>query len=293
MNGIEINDVTKRFGDTLALNQVSLTFEPHKIYGLLGRNGAGKSTLLNIITNRLFADSGQVTIDGLVSVENDMTQGLLYLMSEKNLYPESMTCNEAFKWTKQFFTDFDLDYALNLAGQFQLNTKKKIRSLSTGYTSIFKIIIALSVNTPYVLFDEPVLGLDANHRELFYRLLIEKYSDNPFTAIISTHLIDEIANLLEYVMIIKNGEILVNESCEALLSNGYSVTGAIKQVDAFIANKEVIGADVLGGLKTATIIGSLSKSTVPDGIELTNLDLQKLFIKLTNEEQPNETTCNL
>ena len=284
MNRIEINDVTKTFGDTLALNQVSLTFEPHKIYGLLGRNGAGKSTLLNIITNRLFADSGQVTIDGLSSVENDMAQGLLYLMSEKNLYPESMTCNEAFKWTKQFFKDFDLDYALNLAKQFKLNPKKKIRSLSTGYASIFKIIIALSVNTPYVLFDEPVLGLDANHREMFYRLLIEKYSDNPFTAIISTHLIDEIANLLEYVMIIKNGEILVNESCETLLSKGYSVTGAITQVDAFIADKEVIGADVLGGLKTVTIIGSLDKRTVPDGIEITNLDLQKLFIKLTNEE---------
>ncbi|PKM48616.1 MAG: ABC transporter ATP-binding protein, partial [Firmicutes bacterium HGW-Firmicutes-6] len=239
MNGIEINDVTKTFGDTLALNQVSLTFEPHKIYGLLGRNGAGKSTLLNIITNRLFADSGQVTIDGLSSVENDMTQGRLYLMSEKNLYPESMTCNEAFKWTKRFFKDFDLDYALNLANQFKLNTRKKIRSLSTGYNSIFKIITALSVNTPYVLFDEPVLGLDANHREMFYRLLIEKYSDNAFTAIISTHLIDEIANLLEYVMIIKNGEILVNESCETLLRKGYSVTGAIKQVDGFIEDKEV------------------------------------------------------
>ena len=284
MNGIQINDVTKTFADTLALNQVSLTFEPHKIYGLLGRNGAGKSTLLNIITNRIFADSGQVTIDGLSSVENDMAQGLLFLMSEKNLYPESMTCNEAFKWTKQFFKDFDLDYALNLAKQFKLNTKKKIRSLSTGYTSIFKIIIALSVNTPYVLFDEPVLGLDANHREIFYRLLIEKYSDNPFTAIISTHLIDEIANLLEYVMIIKNGEILMNESCETLLSNGYSVTGTINHVNTFIADKEVIGEDVLGGLKTATIIGSLNKSTVPDGIEITNLDLQKLFIKLTNEE---------
>jgi len=293
MNGIEINDVTKTFGDTLALNQVNLTFEPHKIYGLLGRNGAGKSTLLNIITNRLFADSGPLTIDGLAGSENDQIQGLIYLMSEKNLYPESMTCNEAFKWTKQFFKDFDLDYAHNLATQFKLNTKKKIRSLSTGYTSIFKIIIALSVNTPYVLFDEPVLGLDANHRELFYRLLIKKYSDNAFTAIISTHLIEEIANLLEYVMIIKNGEILVNESCETLLSKGYSVTGTIKQVDTFIADKEVIGEDVLGGLKTATIIGSINKSTLPDGIEITSLDLQKLFIKLTNEEQSNETTYNL
>lgn len=284
MNGIQINDVTKTFGDTLALNQVSLTFEPHKIHGLLGRNGAGKSTLLNIITNRLFADNGTVTIDGLSGTENDHAQGMIYLMSEKNLYPESMTCNEAFKWTKQFFKDFDLDYALNLARQFKLDPKKKIQSLSTGYNSIFKIITALSVNTAYVLFDEPVLGLDANHREMFYRLLIEKYSNNPFTAIISTHLIEEIANLLEYVIIIKNGEILVNESCESLLSKGYSVTGTINQVDTFIKDKEVIGEDVLGGLKTATVIGSINKSTLPDGIEIANLDLQKLFIKLTNEE---------
>lgn len=284
MNGIQINDVTKTFGDTLALNQVSLTFEPDKIHGLLGRNGAGKSTLLNIITNRLFADNGTVTIDGLSGTENDHAQGMIYLMSEKNLYPESMTCNEAFKWTKQFFKDFDLDYALNLARQFKLDPKKKIQSLSTGYNSIFKIITALSVNTPYVLFDEPVLGLDANHREMFYRLLIEKYSNNPFTAIISTHLIEEIANLLEYVIIIKNGEILVNESCEALLSKGYSVTGTINQVDTFVKDKEVIGEDVLGGLKTATVIGSINKSTLPDGIEIANLDLQKLFIKLTNEE---------
>jgi len=129
-----------------------------------------------------------------------------------------------------------------------------------------------------------VLGLDANHREMFYRLLIEKYSNNPFTAIISTHLIEEIANLLEYVIIIKNGEILVNESCEALLSKGYSVTGTINQVDTFVKDKEVIGEDVLGGLKTATVIGSINKSTLPDGIEIANLDLQKLFIKLTNEE---------
>ena len=68
MNGIQINEVTKTFGDTVALNQVTLNFEPHKIYGLLGRNGAGKSTLMNIITNRLFADSGTVTIDGLSSM---------------------------------------------------------------------------------------------------------------------------------------------------------------------------------------------------------------------------------
>ncbi|MBC3795863.1 ABC transporter ATP-binding protein [Acetobacterium tundrae] len=284
MNGIEVNNITKRFGDTLALNQVSLKFEPNKIYGLLGRNGAGKSTLLNIITNRLFPDEGDIKIEGLASAENDEAQNKVYLMSEKNLYPDSMSCREVFKWSRMFYPNFDLEYAMELAKQFGLDINKKIKTLSTGFSSIFKIVIALSVNTPYVLFDEPILGLDANHREMFYKLLIKKYSLSPFTAIISTHLIEEVAMMLENVMIIKNGELLINESCETLLKSGYSVSGTAKQIDAFIMGKEVISIDALGGLKTATIIGAVDKNTIPLGLEMTGLDLQKFFIKLTNEE---------
>jgi len=284
MNGIEVNNVTKRFGDTLALNQVSFKFEPNKIYGLLGRNGAGKSTLLNIITNRLFPDEGDVTIEGLTSAENDEAQNKVYLMSEKSLYPDSMSCREVIKWSGMFYPNFDLEYAMEIANQFGLDINKKVKTLSTGFSSIFKIVIALSVNTPYVLFDEPVLGLDANHREMFYKLLIKKYSHSPFTAIISTHLIEEVSMILENVMIIKNGELLINESCETLLKSGYSVSGTAQQIDDFILNKEVISIDALGGLKTATIIGAVDKSTIPHGIEITGLDLQKFFIKLTNEE---------
>ncbi|KNZ43244.1 ABC transporter ATP-binding protein [Acetobacterium bakii] len=284
MNGIEVNNVSKNFGDTLALNQVSLNFEPNKIYGLLGRNGAGKSTLLNIITNRLFPDDGTVTIEGLIGTENDVAQKKVYMMSEKNLYPKSMTCQEVFKWSKLFYPNFDLEYATKISNQFGLGLHKKIRTLSTGFSSIFKIVIALSVNTPYVLFDEPVLGLDANHREMFYKMLIEKYSDASFTAIISTHLIEEVATILEHVMIIKNGEILINDSCESLLSSGYTVSGTAQQIDAFILEKVVIATDTLGGLKTATVMGNIDKDIVPLGLEITGLDLQRFFIKLTNEE---------
>ena len=71
MSGIEIKQVRKRFGDVTALDQVNICFQKNKIYGLLGRNGAGKSTLLNVITNRIFADEGEVLVDGEPSVEND------------------------------------------------------------------------------------------------------------------------------------------------------------------------------------------------------------------------------
>ena len=282
MNSIALKGISKQFGDTIALKDISLYFEENKIYGLLGRNWAGKSTMLNIIANRLFADSGEVTVNGLAAAENDQAQQLIYLMSEQTLYPESMKIREVFKWTKNFYPNFDLAYAQNLAAKFGLDTKKKVRSLSTGYGSIFKIIVALSVNTPYVLLDEPVLGLDANHRDMFYKLLIEKYSKSPSTFIISTHLIEEVSSVIEDIIIIKNGTIIKNESCESLLSKGYTVSGKASQVDAFIEGKEVIGIDRLGGLKTAHIIGDLDRCQVPDSLEVTKLDLQKLFIQLTN-----------
>lgn len=284
MKGIEVKNVSRSFKDTRALHNVNLTFDEGKIYGLLGRNGSGKSTLLNIISNRKYADEGYVTVDGVPSAENDEALGKIFLVNENNLYPESMKVKDAFKVTKDFYPAFDKEYALKLSDLFELNIKKKIKSLSTGYQSIFKNIIALSVNVPYVFFDEPVLGLDAYHRDLFYRLLIEKYSEEPFTAVISTHLIEEVANILEEVIIIKKGEILKRESRDSILANSYTVSGIISQVDGYLsslpAGAEVIGTDMIGGLKSAYIYG-YNDSHIPEGLEKSPMDLQKLFIKLT------------
>jgi ABC-2 type transport system ATP-binding protein len=282
MNCIEISNVSKNYKDTCALNNVSLKIEENKIYGLLGRNGAGKSTLLNIVTNRIFADSGKVLIDGIPSVENDQVQQKVYLMSEQTLYPDKMKIKDTFRWSGEFYSGFNMEYAMAMSERFGLNVNKTVKSLSTGYTSIFKVIIALSVNTPYVLLDEPVLGLDANHRNLFYQVLLEKYADNPSAIVISTHLIEEVTNVIEDIIIIKSGEIYKNESRDELLSKGYTVSGRAAQIDAFIADKNVIGVDVLGGLKTAYILGTLNRNSIPEGIEVTKLDLQKLFIQLTN-----------
>lgn len=280
MNGIEVKNISKHFGSTRALENINLQFKEERIYGLLGRNGAGKSTLLNIISNRIFADNGEVTVDGETAAENDNAQQKIYLMSEKTYYPEGMTIKEIFKFTKDFYPGFDEEYAKDLANQFGLDIKKKVKAMSTGYSSIFKLIIALSVNTPYIFLDEPVLGLDANHRDLFYRLLIEKYSENPCTVVISTHLIEEVSGVIEDIIIIDKGRVLKNESCENLLSQGYTVTGRVSLVDEFTAGKNVIGSDMLGGIKSVYVLGKID-GELPEGLEKTKLDLQKLFIQLT------------
>lgn len=282
MSCIEVKNVTKQFGTTTALDNVSLRFEQNKIYGLLGRNGAGKSTLLNIITNKLFATSGNVTIDGEHVQENDKALAKVYCMSEQNLYPETLKIKEVFKLSRDFFPNMDLDYAYSLAEKFSLNLNKKVKALSTGYNSIFKIIIALACNAPIILLDEPVLGLDANFRDLFYRELLTNYSENPRTIVISTHLIEEAADVIEDVVIIKDGKIIMQDSVQSVLSNGYTVTGPAQAVDSFVLGKHVLGSDTLGGMKSAYLLEPLEQGNIPKGVEVSKMKLQNLFIHLTN-----------
>ena len=279
---IEFQNVTKRFGDTLALDGVTLTLGEGKIYGLLGNNGAGKSTLLNVLTGRVRPDGGSVTVDG-AGGDRDEAAGKLFLVGERNFYPDDMRVKGAFDATALFYPAFDRAYAENLADQFGLKRRQKISSLSTGYGSIFRLILGLSVNTPYVLLDEPVLGLDAQHRDLFYKLLLQKYADCPSTFVISTHLIAEVADIIEHTVIIRDGRILKDAPTEELTADAHTVSGPAAAVEEYLSGKQVLSQSVLGGLKTACVQGQPERP-LPDGLELSRVNLQDYFISLMQEE---------
>ncbi len=283
MRGIEIKEVTKYYGKHKALENISVNIEYGKIYGLLGRNGAGKSTLVNIISNRVFATKGEVLIDGEPAKENENALSKVFTVSEQNFLPVDMKFREAVKLTKSFFPSFDEEYALKLAGMFELDMKKKLAALSTGYNTIYKVILGLAVGTDYVIFDEPVLGLDANHRELFYKQLIERYSEQGGTFIISTHLIDECASLIERAVIIDSGKLIEDCDTEELLAGAYTVTGSAAAADAYAQGKEIIGSDAVGGLKSIYIKGK--PENVPEGLEISKASLQNIFIRLTEKGQ--------
>jgi ABC-2 type transport system ATP-binding protein len=286
MSVIEINGITKNYGNTKALDNVTMTIEPNKIYGLLGRNGAGKTTLLNLITNKIFPTEGDIRIDGDNVLENDEALNKVFYMVERNLYPETMKVKDIFKWTKEFYPSFDIDYANKLSEKFGLNQKKKMKDLSTGYASIAKAIAALASNAEIIIFDEPVLGLDANHRDVFYKELIANYVESPKTIIISTHLIEEVEDVLEEVIIIKNGKLIEKKSVEEMLATAYTVSGEASKVDEYLKGKNFTGQETMGKFKTATVLESIQDRNEAEAreldLEFTKVELQKLFISLTN-----------
>lgn len=283
--GIEIKNITKKYGKKTALDSVSLEFEKGKIYGLLGRNGAGKSTLLNIIDGRSTGFDGEIYIDGQKHSNKDRLYFEdIFLISEDNLYPPDMSIKEILKQTKKFHKSFDAERATAMLEKFGLKAKSQIRELSTGGNTAFKNIIGLCINTPYVFFDEPTLGLDAVNREVFYKLLLERYGETDGTFVLTTHLISEISNIIEKLVIIDKGKIILNDDCINVLENSFCISGDKTLLCELTEDKNVISKQYFGNSASYYVVGSeIPHSTVP-GLEIKKLTLQELFIKLTEDE---------
>ena len=277
------HDLTRKFGDTVALNRVNLCLEEPKICGLLGRNGAGKTTLLRLMTNYIQPNEGSITMDEKNLWENEKALQQIFFVTENSYFGE-MTAQKLIDFMAGAYPSFDKEECLAYAKRFQLCLNKEYATLSTGYKSVLRAILALSAHTPFLFLDEPTLGMDAFHRELFYKLLIESYSEAPSCILLSTHLIGEVEGLLENVIILDHGKVLIDESAEKLLSQGYCVSGRISEVDDYCSGKKVIGSNSVGGLKTAAILGE--HTAVPDTLDVTGLSLQQLFVQLVGSENP-------
>lgn len=283
VNELMINHVTKRYRRHTVIDEVSFNLAPAKIYGLLGRNGAGKSTLLNIITNRIFPTSGMVAMGPQNVNNNDEELGKIYLMSESNMYPKTTRVKRMLADADSFYGKFDFANARRMLGQFGINEKARFSNLSTGQKTAVKITIALNVNAQYVLLDEPTLGLDVNYRETFYRELLRTYSEKPRTFVLSTHLISEVQQLVEDVLILHEGKIIVNEPVEELLGQAFLVSGPAQLVDEYTAGQTTTDSQTIGNLKETAVIGELDAlRPIPDQVQIKHLDLQRAFTALTN-----------
>ena len=285
MEQLKIEHLTKKFGRHVILNDVSFTLEPAKIYGLLGRNGAGKSTLLNLISNRIFPTSGSIKL-GEDEVNTDKTLDKIFLIGEDNLYYKQVTINQMFDLADAAYGNFNYKNAQQMLERFELDGAGKFDKLSTGQKTAAKITLALNVNADYIFLDEPVLGLDANHREIFYQEVIKTYQARPRTIVISTHLIDEVQQLLEDVILLDHQHIIEDDSVQNLLSRAYDISGPAKLVEQYATGLRVLGKEDLGNIRTAHVFDQLPDDRIlPDQVQIDRYDLQHLFIYLTNGGQ--------
>ena len=285
--------ITKVYGGRMVLKDVSLTLEPGKIYGLIGRNGAGKTTLLSILTAQNPAAKGTVSVDGEPVWENRKALEKLCFSRELNVGAESgiaaIKVKEYLRIAATYYAGWDKEMEQRLVALFELDRKKKLGKLSKGMLSMVTIIVAMCSKAPYTLLDEPVAGLDVVAREQFYKLLLEEYAATGRTFLISTHIIEEAADVLEEVIILHEGKILLVEDTQALLERVRYVSGKAEEVDAAVAGLEVHHPEILGRSKGVTVFlkpGQKVEESRDVSVQLVNL--QKAFVALCGEEARHE-----
>lgn len=280
----------KRYGTLNALDHVDLTLEPGHIYGLIGRNGAGKTTLLAALTAQLPPDSGSVTYGGAPVWENEAVLGELCFSRELGGtlggVNNALKVKEYLKAGRLFYPHWDEAYAQKLVKQFWLDPKKKINALSKGMASMLTIVLALASRAPITFMDEPVAGLDVVAREDFYRLLLDDYAETGRTFVVSTHILEEAANVFEKVLIMKEGHLIEDCDADELLAQFCAVTGRDDVVDAACAGLEVLHTESLGRQKSCVVRVPVSTIAAKGlDVDCTGLTLQKVFVALCGHDQ--------
>ena len=282
---IEVDHLTKRYRDTLAVDDVSFTIEKDVIYGLLGRNGAGKTTVMSILTAQNFATSGSVRVFGEDPYENARVLQRLCFVRESQKYPDDAQPAHAFRTARLFFPNWSEELAQELIEQFQLPVTRRIKKLSRGQLSAVGVIIGLASRAEITFFDEPYLGLDAVARQIFYDRLLQDYAEFPRTVILSSHLIDEVSNLIEKVLVIDGGRIVMDEDTDAVRDRAANIVGDAAAVDAFVAGREVIHRESLGRVASVTVLGTLTAADrqrlAEADLEVAPVSLQQLIVRTT------------
>ena len=289
MSFLRCENLSKSYGQKVVLNELNLELESGKIYGLIGRNGAGKTTMLSIMSNQNPSSSGMVTLDGDNIWENRKALDRICFSRELNITAESglaaYTVKRYLGAAALYLPHWDKEMAAHLMQTFQLDPKAKLGKLSKGMLSMVTIIVAMASKAEFTFLDEPVAGLDVVAREQFYKLLLDEYTETGRTFVISTHIIEEAADVMEEVIILNKGKIILKENTQDLIDRACFVTGLAEQVDQAVRGLECHHPESLGRSKGVTVLLKSGEQIKRDyDVTVQPLNLQKIFVALCGEE---------
>lgn len=286
MKAIETQDLKKHYKDVRAVDGISLSLEEHRIHGLLGRNGAGKTTLMQLLTGQIFATSGEMKVLGESPVENAAVLSQTCFIQESQRYPDTFRPADVLEIASTVYPGWDAQYATQLVEDFRLPTKRLIKKLSRGQLSSIGIILGLASRAPLTFFDEPYMGLDVVARHIFYERLLTDFGNHPRTIILSTHHIDEVANLLEHAVVLDEGKVMLDADAETLQTMAIQVSGRSREIDDFLAGRDVLDRQSLGSLANVTVLARKGDSAAAQeaGLDVTPVSLQNLVVGLTTTQ---------
>ncbi|PED85580.1 ABC transporter ATP-binding protein [Bacillus cereus] len=210
---LKIENLWKRYNLKTVLQDLSATISEGKIIGLVGDNGSGKTTLLKMIAGLRYPSKGTITIEGQkVGIETKKT---VSFMPDSPVFDEWMTIKDAVVFYRDFYSDFDFHQAMDLIAEFKMPLEEHIVALSKGGVEKLQLILTFSRKAKLYILDEPLGGIDLVSRKHVLDLILKFYRED-CTILISTHLIEEIENIFDEVIFLKDGTIILHENVEEI-----------------------------------------------------------------------------
>ncbi len=225
---LECKGLTKRFGRTAALDEVSLTVEPGRIVGLLGPNGSGKTTLIKLANGLLTPDGGYIAVCG--TAPGRESHALVSYLPERTAIPTWMTAKQLLDFYGDFYQDFRRDAAEEMLDHLGIQPLQAVKQMSKGTREKVQLIMVMSRAAKLYLLDEPIGGVDPATRDYILSTIIGNY--NPEAAVvISTHLIADVEKVLDEVIFISQGRVALQSTVDDIREEkGMSVDALFREV---------------------------------------------------------------
>ncbi|WP_449619597.1 ATP-binding cassette domain-containing protein [Robertmurraya sp. Marseille-Q9965] len=288
MSVIQCKELSKTYLRKKVLSQISFSIEENKITGVIGRNGVGKTTLLKIMAGFTKETSGEIRILEQRPFNNLYTSVNTIFVDDQMSFPPALQLQELLEAAQTFYPNWDMEFAQRLFKYFNFEPKHYHNTLSKGRTSTFNAIVGIAARCPITIFDEPTTGMDEAVRKDFYRALLKDYIDHPRTILISSHHLEEMEDLLEDVLLLKNGKVHLHIPISDLKEWAIGLQGPAATVLPWTEGKEVIYQNQIGLDTTYVVVkNDLSEAELArislNGVKITPVRASDLCVYLTNE----------
>ncbi|CAG9607751.1 ATP-binding cassette domain-containing protein [Pseudoneobacillus rhizosphaerae] len=287
MKVIECTGLTKTYLRKPVLNNLTFSIEENTITGLIGRNGAGKTTLLKILAGFIQETSGKVRVFDDGPFNSLFVSANSIFVDDQMIFPPALQLQEILEVAGSFYPNWDMKLAKGLAKYFDFDPKNYHNRLSKGKTSTFNSIIGLAARCPLTILDEPTTGMDEAVRKDFYRALLKDYLAHPRTIMISSHHLNEIEDLLEDVLLIKDGKKHLHLPISELKEWAIGIKGPTEKVLELTNGEELIYENRIGaGTMYAVVKNNFATLEIEKaGLERTPVRASDLCVYLTNDSR--------
>lgn len=282
---IKSTNVTKRFNDFMALNDISCTIPKGCIYGMVGSNGAGKSTFLRLISGVYKPDKGNILIDDENIWDNPIAKGKISFVPDDLYFLPGSNMKRMASMYSNIYSRFDYERFNYLTESFKLDPKKSLNTFSKGMKRQAAIILALSCKSEYLFFDETFDGLDPVMRNLFKKLICEDVIEHKATAIITSHSLRELEDTCDQLSLLHKGGLVFESDVSNLKTSLFKIQVAFS--DDYDKSK-FNGIEMLHFTKTGSVSNlivrgdrqttiAMLKSMSPILLDVLPLSLEEVF----------------